>query len=735
MYGKLIIRDLKHSIRNYLIYFLTLALTVGLFYGFLSISSRYFQVDFPVHYNLTGMQGSVKYAVTAIALLLMFLIRYVNRQMLEHKQREFALITLMGMEQRVTARLFFCETFLIGLVAIGLGVLVGTLFSQIVSAIVLHLYGLTYQFQFSLYPDTLLTTFLLFLCLFLVVGLGNVRTIQKRKIIDMLNEERKVDSDFKKEKSLLPWVLISDIGALYMCGFGWYGVYSGTLQDFQASLLFSLYCGAALPSLFLIVSALFLQNCIRGKPSPHWIALLAGIGLLNAVSALHLFQLLHMTDFYPVLAILFFLFGIFAFFDCLSGLVLWIKRKFPRLRYRHLFLFGQLTSKLKTTSRTMGVLSIVLLGAAAFLAFAQPIAESKSSYQATRITTDFVIIDRWWLTDSIDELPKADFSYAFVDEYLKNSGSLLQDSAAVKFYFLNNMDFNRRISNGAPEPEVALGISLSDYNHLRRMTGFPEIRMMENQFSLHCGYGSMPDMADTFLRQYPTLMVGKKQLSYSGVASYENVGEFVSSSYYSPTVVLPDSVCLELTVAEIKYFGNTVQPLPYEFIRPFDQSIREIIQSKNLLKIAPKFSLVVTKTEQVNESIMWAVLLTLVFTYLGMVLLVTCFTILSLQQLSDSAKHRSRFQVLHQLGFSQTNIHHIILKQLGLWFGVPMCFSLLGVGVILSIIMKNSAITAYVGKQDLLFQVGFALLLLFVLFLCYFISTYLLFLWNVERKS
>lgn len=735
IYGKLIIRNFKHSIRDYLIYFLTLILTVGLFYGFLSISSKHFQTGFPVQYDLKGMQGSVKYAVIAIAFFLVFLIQYVNNQMLGQKQKEFALITLMGLDQRSTALLFFWETFFIGLAAIGFGVLLGTLFSQIVSAVVLRLYGLPYHFRFSLYSDTLLITLSLFLILFILVGLSNIRTIRKRKIIDMLNDEKKVDSDFKKEKTLLPWVLITDTGALYLCIFGWYGVYSGMIQRFQANTLFWLFCGAVFPSLFILASIMYFRNMTRDKSSSQWIAILSGTGLLSAVSAISLFQLLHMTDFYPVCAILFFLFSVFSFFDCLSGLLLWVKKKFPRLHYQNLFLFGQFTAKLKTTSRTIGVLSIVLLGAAAFLAFAQPIAESKARYQASRISTEFVIVDRWWLSESMEDLPKSDFSFFFVDQYLQDSGYILQDAAAISFYFLDDADFYRRDSNNIPDPQVSLGISLSDYNHLRRMTGFPEIQIADNQFALHCGLGHSPDMTDQFLKNNPVIKIKTNSFFYSNLALYDNVGEFVNDSSATPVVILPDSACLPLTIAEINYFGNTTQPLDYDFVPLFNREISDTVQSEALLKTAPYYPLVFTKTEQVNESVMWAVLLTLTFTYLGIVLLVSCFTVLSLQQLYDSIKHRSRFQLLWRLGVSQTEICRSILKQLGFWFCIPISFALIGIGGFLPVIMQNPTITDYVGKMDLLLQVGFALLVLLILMLCYFTATYLLFQWNVMRRK
>ena len=55
--------------------------------------------------------------------------------------------------------------------------------------------------------------------------------------------------------------------------------------------------------------------------------------------------------------------------------------------------------------------------------------------------------------------------------------------------------------------------------------------------------------------------------------------------------------------------------------------------------------------------------------YGAVVLMVICFTILSLQQLWDANQYRYRFGVLRKLGVEDRSIHHLISKQLALWFG------------------------------------------------------------------
>ena len=70
--------------------------------------------------------------------------------------------TILGMEQRTTAWLFFGETFLMGLLSLGLGIPLGSLLSQFITAMLLSSYGQSFQLSwpFSRIPPPSLCFFL-----------------------------------------------------------------------------------------------------------------------------------------------------------------------------------------------------------------------------------------------------------------------------------------------------------------------------------------------------------------------------------------------------------------------------------------------------------------------------------------------------------------------------------------------------------------------------------------------
>ena len=62
--------------------------------------------------------------------------------------------------------------------------------SQVVTAIVLITAKQEVVFNFKLYMDTVVMTFIFFISMFCIIGLYNIRILRKLKLINMMNEEK-----------------------------------------------------------------------------------------------------------------------------------------------------------------------------------------------------------------------------------------------------------------------------------------------------------------------------------------------------------------------------------------------------------------------------------------------------------------------------------------------------------------------------------------------------------------
>ena len=197
MYFKLATRNLKKSLKDYTIYFLTLVFGVCIFYTFNSIESQKVMMD------LTDMQAAafqlidvvMGVASVFISFVLGFLIVYANNFLIRRRKKEFGIYMTLGMENKQLSRLIFIETMLIGVVSLVVGVALGVLLSQGLSIFTAKLFKVNLvNFTFVFSKIAFIKTLVCFGLIYLVVLIFNSFTIRKVKLIDLLTSSKKNES-------------------------------------------------------------------------------------------------------------------------------------------------------------------------------------------------------------------------------------------------------------------------------------------------------------------------------------------------------------------------------------------------------------------------------------------------------------------------------------------------------------------------------------------------------------
>ena len=99
--GKLIIRNVRKNIQDYMIYFLTLTVSVSMFYAFNSIQTQPALNDLDATKQLLSDQLGILLSALSVvvAVVLAFLILYANQFLLKRREKELGSYTLLGMEK------------------------------------------------------------------------------------------------------------------------------------------------------------------------------------------------------------------------------------------------------------------------------------------------------------------------------------------------------------------------------------------------------------------------------------------------------------------------------------------------------------------------------------------------------------------------------------------------------------------------------------------------------------
>ena len=202
--GKLILRNVRKNIEDYLIYFLTLMISVSMFYAFNSIQSQPAFRDLDATKQLLSDQLGILLSALSVvvAVVLAFLILYANQFLLKRRKKELGIYTLLGMEKRKISRIFAGETLCVGVLSLLFGLLSGLLLSQGLSIVSLRLFAVDMsQFQVVFSMSALKKTIGCFALIFLIVMLLNVRTVSSVKLIDLLTAGRKNEVLVLKNKA------------------------------------------------------------------------------------------------------------------------------------------------------------------------------------------------------------------------------------------------------------------------------------------------------------------------------------------------------------------------------------------------------------------------------------------------------------------------------------------------------------------------------------------------------
>ena len=410
-----------------------------------------------------------------------------------------------------------------------------------------------------------------------------------------------------------------------------------------------------------------------------------------------------------------------------SFIVAW-KEGAPEHRYKdeNLFFFGQIISKLSTTSKTMS-LTCVTLVLAIFLFIAAPVLVGwASGYLDARSMYDVQIYSRY--NDVYEEANLPQDDYDTVTDYLTDHSIETAYDCTFSLYLPNRADFHNRVKYDFP----VVAIALSDYNTIREMLGYEPIFLADDEFTTQWQAIATTDERDSFLRDHTQVQTDAGTLTLAEQSYYEDaIGQTAYNSYTNVLFVFPDSVCAQLLPVMRNRYITTTDAISYDNARELEQVFTE--QYPELADTGVAYSIRLS-TLQINSTRAGNFVLQAAMLYGAVVLMVICLTVLSLQQLLDAGQYRYRFSVLRKLGVEERNIRKLVLKQLGVWFGLPIVVAI-GVSTVVIVYFLqtiSAEISAYIGIDTLLLQIGTTVSILLILLVGYFVSTWILFRRSIE---
>ena len=252
MYFKLALKNVKKSMKDYAVYFFTLIVGVSVFYMFNSIDNQTLMLELTeTKHDMLDMMNEVLGVISIfVAFILAFLIIYASRFLMKRRKKEFGIYLLLGMKKGKISRIILTETIFVGLISLIVGLGVGIVLSQLMSVFVANMFEANMtKFAFTFSNVAFLKTILYFVIIYFIVMIFNVISVNKCKLIDLINSNKKTEKVKLKNMSLCVIIFLISIA---MLGYAYYNVIAdkGANIDSEGKLILMIILGCI--STFLI---------------------------------------------------------------------------------------------------------------------------------------------------------------------------------------------------------------------------------------------------------------------------------------------------------------------------------------------------------------------------------------------------------------------------------------------------------------------------------------------------
>lgn len=690
MLFKLSLRNIRRSIRNYVIYFATLILGVAIFYVFNSLGTQTIMLKVSNDTrDIIGYMMDVMSVVSIfVSVVLGFLIVYASSFLMKRRKKEFGIYMLLGMGKAKVSLILVMETVLIGILSLGVGLLLGIAASQGMSIIVANMFEADMtSFEFMISKSALWKTLVYFVIMYAIVILLDAIVVGKAKLITLIQSGKHSQKNHAKNPFLC---IIVFVIACIMLGSAYYNVTAGVNELEELSDI-GIQIVKGIVSTFLIfwsLSGLLLVFAKRCKRFYY-----KGV---NSFSVQELGNRINTTVFSGSIICLLLFFTI-----CILSSAMAVK------------------NATNVTLRACAPMDVQ------FSMLMMPDDDGHVEDRMVQSCLEKYGIDMTNLTDVTELTMYSDMDITMADVL----GDTIYDNGYEEGYI--------EVLRGTPIQIVYV----SEYNRFLASFGADEISLADDEYAVICNYEELKKMYDKGLSIANEIEVDGKLYKPRYHACVDGFVSISNSRSNGGFLLVPDSMPLQIDrISDDEAYCYSESYLSANYVVKDEKErdrLNEYFSGENieaLLSTTDEENSYITMNEEnayigcvtkqylYDTSIGMTAMVIFVGIYLGIVFLISGAAILSLKELSEAADNKEKYQILRRLGVDEKQLRRSLLAQSGVFFGMPLLLA-----VIHSVFGMQTAmfILSVFGKEGLTLSILTAAGIILVIYGIYFLITYL----------
>lgn len=195
MLNRLALKNAKRSIKDYVIYLITVTLAFSFIFAFNLISNSS-EIT-----SLANMLDNFKYVMYVVNIIIVFvvgfLINYILKFMFQKRSKEFGTYLILGIEKKDISKMFILENIVLGFISFLLSLILGFILSIFMTLIIMHIFKAPFKVAIEFNYLAILLSILYFVIIYSIVLFSSKRRIKKMKVYDLLyfdkqNEKRTI---------------------------------------------------------------------------------------------------------------------------------------------------------------------------------------------------------------------------------------------------------------------------------------------------------------------------------------------------------------------------------------------------------------------------------------------------------------------------------------------------------------------------------------------------------------
>ena len=690
MLFKLSLKNMKKSFKDYAIYFITLILGVAVFYMFNSLDSQeaMLEVSSSTKEMIKLMINMLGMVSVFIAIILGFLIVYANGFLINRRKKEFGIYMTLGMGKGKISKILLIETIFIGIISLVIGLIIGIFGSQFMSILVAKLFEADMSsFEFVFSKGACIKTIIYFAIMYLAVVFFNSFIISRYKLIDLLTDAKKNEQIKMKNPIICTLVFIlSSIGLGYAYWIVTKGIFK--LKDLDET---TMYIGISV--------------------------------LLGVVTTILIFW-------------------------SISGLVLRLvqTKKSTYLKGTNMFVLRQLHNKINTTVISISVICLMLFMTITSLSSSIALKNSMQKDIEKMVPVDINLYktanlgetgtNSFGETTRYSEETKEDSRKPISYTLKKNEFDMskLKDIIEVPLYEINDLTWEKTLGNTVNEvrkqfPMMKLEtleqiMKISDYNRIAKLYGNKEYSLKDDEYLIVSNYESIANIRNMGLRENTIININGKEYKPKYKECKDGFIQISTSHTNVGIIIVPDSTKFNEKDQKLWFLAanyntkNDKEKEKINLVFSGDDSslIQKLNNDKNTLGVETKISLI-------ESSVGLSTLVMFIAIYLGIIFLIVSCAILALKQLTESSDNKQRYIILRKIGCDEKMINSALFKQIAIFFMLPLILAI--IHSIFGIQFALSIFDTLVSKQQLLPSVIMTVIVMGLVYICYFLATYI----------